>query len=98
MALPPRPMDEFRDQLRRHVRELEESDFESQSKEWFFLWYLYRLRKVALVERSPRACSSLMKGFLRYFVDSIDEDSPMAERFREIYESHRHALRTEHLE
>ena len=98
MALPPQPMDEFRDQLRRHVRELEESELEPQSTEWFFLWYLYRLRKIALVERSPRACSSIMKGFLRFFVDSIDEHSELADRFREIYESHRHAMRTEHLD
>ena len=98
MALPPQAMDEFRDQLRRHVRELEESDLEPDSNEWYFLWYLYRLRRTALANRSPRACSSIMRGFLRYFVDSIDEHSPMAERFREIYESHRHALRTEHLE
>ena len=98
MALPPRPMDEFRDQLRRHVRELEESDLEQHSSEWFFLRYLYRLRKTAMANRSPRACSSIMRGFVRFFVDSIDEASPMAERFREIYESHRHALRTEHLE
>ena len=98
MALPPQPMDEFREQVRRHVRELEESDPEPQSPEWFFLWYLYRLRKVAFADRSPRACSSVMRGLLRYFVDTIDEESPMAERFRDIYESHRHALRTEHLE
>ena len=98
MALPPKPMDDFRDQLRRHVRELEESGLEHYSNEWFFLWYLYRLRKIALVNRSPRACSSVMRGFVRFFVDSIDETSPMADRFREIYESHRHAMRTEHLD
>ena len=98
MALPLPPMDEFRDQLRRHVRELEESDLELYSSEWFFLRYLYRLRTTALANRSPRACSSVMRGLLRYFVDSIDENSKMGERFREIYESHRHALRTEHLE
>ena len=98
MALPPQPMDEFRDQLRRHVRELEESDLEPHSVEWFFLWYLYRLRKAALANRSPRACSSIMKGLLRYFVDSVDEHSSMAERFREVYDSHRYAMRNEHLD
>jgi len=98
MALPPQPMDEFRDKLRRHVRELEDSGLEPYSSEWFFLRYLYRLRTSALANRSPRACSSIMRGLLRYFVDSIDENSPMAERFGEIYESHRRALRTEHLE
>lgn len=97
MAVVP-PMDEFRDQLRRHVREVEESDPEPQSHEWFFLWYLYRLRKSALSNSSPKACSSIMRGFVRYFVDSIDEQSPMAERFREIYDSHRQALRSEHLQ
>ena len=98
MALPPQAMDEFRDQLRRHVRELEELDLEPHSSEWFFLWYVYRLRKAALGNCSPRACFSIMKGFLRYFVDSINEQSPMADRFGEIYESHRHALRNEHLD
>lgn len=98
MALPPQPMDEFRDQIRRHVRELEESDLEPHSKEWFFLRYLYRLRKASLANRSPRACSNIMKGLLRFFIDSIDECSPMGERFRGIHESHRNALRTEHLD
>jgi hypothetical protein len=98
MALPPQPMDEFRDQIRQHVRELEESDLEPYSNEWFFLRYLYRLRKTALANRSPRACSSIMKGLLRFFIDSIDERSSMAERFRDIHESYRHALRTDHLD
>lgn len=97
MAVPP-PMDEFREQIRRHVRELEEINPEPQSPEWFFLWYLYRLRKSAFNNSSPKACSSIMRGFVRYFVDSIDENSPMAERFREIYDGHRYALRTEHLQ
>jgi len=40
----------------------------------------------------------MIKGLLRFFIDSIDECSPMGERFRGIHESHRNALRTEHLD
>jgi hypothetical protein len=88
-------MEEFRDLLRQHVRELEGAYPERYSQAWFFLRYVKRIRKRALANPSPRACSGLMRGLMRYFVDSIEEDSELATRFAQILECHRYALRTE---
>lgn len=86
---------EFRETLQQQIREIERNYPERYSKTWFFLRYLKRLQKRALEHHSPRACNSIMRGLTRYYVDSVDDDSPLVERFDIILEAHRYALRTE---
>ena len=94
MAGLPSPMVEFRELLVRTVRELEDERFEANSPEWYFLRYVRRLRNTAEKQESAADCSPAMQGLTRYFVDSIDEKSDLGDRFREILECHRFALRT----
>ena len=86
---------EFRELVQRHVREIEIAQPERYTTEWFFLRYLRRLRSRAYGYDSPRECSSLMRGLTRFYVDSVEGVSPLGNRFEEILEAHRYALRTE---
>ncbi len=86
---------EFRELVRRHAQELEKTYPERYSTDWFFLRYVKRLEKKAWDHETPRACSGVMRGMTRYFVDSVEEGSMLASRFEEILECHRYALRTE---
>lgn len=86
---------EFRELLDRHVREIELESPEQFTTEWFFLRYVRRVRNRAFNYESPRDCSSLMRGLTRFYVDAVAEDTRMAQRYEEILECHRFALRTE---
>ena len=86
---------EFRELLQKQVREIEKEYPERYSTDWFFLRYVKRLEKRAWDHESPRACSGIMRGLTRYFVDSVADDSPLARRYEIILECHRYALRTE---
>ncbi len=86
---------EFRELLQRHVRELEADYPERYSHAWYFLRYVKRVRTRAIAGDSPRDCASAMRGLTRYYVDAVEDGSPLALRFEEILECHRYALRTE---
>ena len=87
---------EFRETLARHIKELTRSDPERHSIEWFFLRYLRRVAKRA--DESPKAsdASGAIRGFTRFYVDSVTHNSALSERFEDVLAAHRHALRAEH--
>ncbi len=87
---------EFRELLRRHIRELEDERPAEQSTDWFFLRYLRRLQRRALAQPRARDCEGLMRGLTRFYVDHVEEGSALAERFEDILETHRYALRRDH--
>ena len=95
MALISTGLVEFRESVARHIKELERSEFDRYSTEWFFLRYLKRVARQAEQVGLAREISG-MSGLTRYYVDRIEAGSDLATRFEEILDAHRHALRMEH--
>jgi hypothetical protein len=87
---------EFRETLARHIKALTRSDPQRHSVEWFFLRYLQRVAKRAAASPKASDVSGAMRGFTRFYVDTVAPDSALAERFDDILAAHRHALRAEH--
>jgi hypothetical protein len=83
----------FREVVQRHVKDLERATPERYSTTWFFLRYLRRVHKFAHGHDTPRAAGSAMRGLVRFYVDSITQDSDLAWRFEEVLDAHRGALR-----
>ena len=92
------PYLEFRELLQQQVKELEKARPERYSTEWFYWRYVRRLSKRALAATSPRDLNGAMRGFIRFYVDSIEAPSALAERFEAVLSAHRHALRLERVE
>ena len=89
------PFLEFIELLARHLKELEQAYPERYSTDWPFVRYLRRVAKRAMASTSPREVSGAMRGFLRFYVDSIDARSDLGARYVEVLEAHRRALRLE---
>lgn len=83
---------EFRATLARHVRELGAHAPSRQSTAWYFLRYVERVRRTAERTTSARACSGEMRGLLRFYVDRVAHDSPLAVRFDDIQVAYARAL------
>jgi hypothetical protein len=88
---------EFRETLARHIKEITRADPERLDVAWFFLRYLKRLEKRAQATRSARDLMGPMRGFTRFYVDMVDQKDELAERFDDVLQAHRHALRMEHV-
>lgn len=86
--------DELRLIVIQHIREIEALEPESQSTEWYLLKYLKRITKNALPPTTPGRMENSMRGFIRYYVDNIDEDSRLGERCRDIYAVYKKTLRS----
>lgn len=85
---------EFRRVVLQHYKEIEADNPEYQSTEWFLLRYLKRIEKNTIPPASPGRIENSMRGFVRFYVDMIDEKSPLGDRCLKIYEEYRKTLRT----
>jgi len=86
--------DELRLIVIRHIREIEALGPENQSTEWYLLKYLNRITKNALLPATPGRMENCMRGFIRFYVDNIDEQSLLGERCRNIYAVYKKTLRS----
>lgn len=84
---------EFREYVLRHYREISARDPEFQSTEWFLLRYLKRIEKATNPPAVPGQVENSMRGFVRFYVDRIDEKSELGDRCIMIYEEYRKTLR-----
>lgn len=84
---------DFRKILIQHYKEIEAQNPEHQSIEWFLLRYLQRVEKSAERESSKGRVENSMRGFIRFYVDNIDENSLLGERCLTIYAEYRKTLR-----
>ncbi len=84
---------DFRKILIQHYKEIETQDPEHQSTEWFLLRHLKRVEKSTELESSPGRVENSMRGFIRFYIDNIDEHSPLGERCLKIYAEYRKTLR-----
>jgi len=84
---------DFREFVIQHYKEISARDPEFQSTEWFLLRYLKRIDKTTNPPAVPGQVESSMRGFIRFYVDMIDEKSELGERCVRIYEEYRKTLR-----
>lgn len=84
---------DFRNIILHHYKEIEAENPDYQSTEWFLLRYLRRIDKNITPPATPEKVENSMRGFIRFYVDRIDEKSPLAERCIKIYEEYRKTLR-----
>ncbi len=85
--------DEFRLIVIEHIRAIEEGEPQIYSMEWFLLKYLRRIERNARTPTTHGAMENSMRALIRFYVDMIDEYSPLGERCRYIYEQYRRVLR-----
>ena len=85
---------DFRQFVLLHYREIAAENPEYQSTEWFLLKYLKRIEKNSTPPASAGSVESSMRGFVRFYVDMIEENTPLADRCIKIYEQYRKTLRS----
>ena len=84
----------FRTVVIQHINEINAQNPEMQSTEWFLLNYLRRIEKNANPPSSTTAMENSIRALIRFYVDSIDEHSPLGDRCIRIYQEYRKTLRT----
>jgi len=85
--------EDFRELVVSHYREIAAENPEYQSTAWFLLRYLKRIEQTTILPVSPVKVENSMRGFIRFYVDSIEARSPLGQRCLRIYEEYRRTLR-----
>ena len=75
------------------INEIKAQEPESHSTEWFLLRYLQRIEKNAVPPTTPGRMENSIRALVRFYVDTIEEDSALGERCRLIYEQYKKTLR-----
>ena len=84
---------DFRTFVIQHYREIAACNPAYQSTEWFLLRYLRRIDKATVPPVTHGQIENSMRGFIRFYVDMIDEKSELGERCISIYEEYRKTIR-----
>jgi hypothetical protein len=87
--------DEFRVLVVRHIRELDAAGPDLQSTEWYLLKYLRRIHGKTVASTSPREVDNTIRALIRFYLDAVDQGTPLEQRVREVLASHRRSLRLE---
>ena len=83
----------FRIFVLNHYKEIMAENPGYQSTEWFLLRYLKRIEKNTCPPASAEQVENSMRGFIRFYVDMIDEKSSLGERCIRIYKEYKKTLR-----
>jgi len=75
------------------IKDIDSTNPESHSIEWFLLKYLKRIAKIAGSADHPGQFESAMRALVRFYVDNIDDRSELGQRCIFIYEQYRKILR-----
>ena len=84
---------EFRIIVIEHIREIELMNPQSYTTEWFLLKYLKRIELNANPPSTRGRMENCMRGLIRFYVDNIEENSPLGERCRSIHAAYVQTLR-----
>ena len=84
---------EFRLIVIAHIREIAALNPQSHTTEWFLLNYLKRIAQNANPPAARGRVENCMRGLIRFYVDNIEENSPLGERCRSIHAAYIQALR-----
>jgi hypothetical protein len=85
--------DRLRIVVNRSIKEIDASDPETHSTEWFLLKYLRRIAKRTQPPSEPGQVEGSMRSLVRFYIDNIDEKSNTGSICMDIYEEYRKVLR-----
>ncbi len=85
---------DFHAVVTQHINEIDAQNPDTQSTEWFLLKYLRRIEKNANQPASAVAMENSVRALIRFYVDSIDEHSPLGDRCIRIYQEYQKTMRT----
>lgn len=83
---------DFRVYVIKHIKIIEAKNPEYQSTEWFLLRYLNKIVKNLNSPSNPAKVAGCMRGFIRFYVDMIDEHSTVGDQCLKIYAEYRKTL------
>jgi hypothetical protein len=83
----------FRAIVTQHINEIDTQNPEFQSTEWYLLKYLRRIEKNADSPVSTAAMDNSIRALIRFYVDSIDEHSPLGDHCIRIYQEYSKTIR-----
>jgi hypothetical protein len=83
----------FRIYVIEHIKAIEAQNPGHQSTEWFLLRYLGKIAKNSNPPTTPGRVEGSMRGLIRFYVDTIDENSELGDRCIKIYAEYRKTLR-----
>lgn len=85
---------DFRTFVIQQMKELEKTDYELDSVEWFLLKYLRRVVQSSEAETNAYGkVEGSMRALVRFYIDNIDEHSELGDQCVTIYENYRKTLR-----
>ena len=84
---------DFRIIVIEYIREIELINPQSYTTEWFLLKYLKRIAQNVNPPAARGRMENCMRGLIRFYVDNIEENSPLGERCRSIHAAYILALR-----
>ncbi len=84
---------DFHDYVLEHIRDIEGPDLESYTTEWFFIRYLKKITKITIEGNLKYTrVEGPMRSLIRFYVDNIEEQSELGERFIKIHNKYRALL------
>lgn len=86
---------DFRKYVIEHYKAIQAKEPDYQSTEWYLLRYLKRIEKNTNPPTSTGRVESSMRGFIRFYVDRVDDKSELGDRCLKIYAEYRRVLRSE---
>ena len=84
---------DFRTYVTGHIKEIQKSDIEAYTVEWFLIRYLKKITKVSEGTKDHDHVEGQIRSLIRFYVDNIDEKSELGERCLKIHQEYRKLLR-----
>ena len=84
---------DFRALVIRHIKQIDSTNPEKDSIEWFLLRYLRRIVKVTEPPAQPGRVEGAIRALVRFYLDNIDQKSDLGNTCATIYEHYRKVLR-----
>ena len=80
----------FHEYLVEQIKDIERTEIEPHTIEWFLVRYLKKIAKVTVVGNLENTrVEGLMRALIRFYVDNIDERSDLGERCIKIHNKYR---------
>ena len=84
---------DFRTYVIEHIKEIQKTDIEAYTTEWFLIRYLNKITKVSEGTKDYDHVEGPIRSLIRYYVDNINEKSELGERCLKIHQEYRKLLR-----
>ena len=84
---------DFRLYVISHIKEIQQTEINAYTTEWFLLRYLKKITNVMESRTEYTHVEGPMRSMIRFYVDNIDDKSELGERCRKIYSEYRKLLR-----